>query len=198
VNPCALSGTVRAGGVAVSGATVVLVAAAPDAMIASQQTDANGRYSFSAAWNVSFSGALVSVVSPTYTIETRYVPVYRDETADFDLAPLEQVDLNASVRRTVGDDRCAGLGYGGFGGTPCRRLNVNVPAPGILRVSLIPAPGAAFDVAVLRPDGTVGVESSSRGAPLTVRVGVDGGRPYQIDVVAREAVREFDLTTVLE
>ena len=98
----------------------------------------------------------------------------------------------------VGEARCASAGYGGMGGAICRRFAVSVPASGTLEVAVFCSPAVAFDITILRPDGTIGIYASSSLSPLTTAVPVSAGLTYQIDVVVINATtREFQLSTRL-
>jgi hypothetical protein len=194
--PCTLSGIVRAGGGPVGGAKVALVKFDTNALLAGVVTDQDGAYRFASAESVSFSGALVSVVMPGYATETKYIPMSGDQTLDFALERAEDIPFGNSTRHRAGEARCASLGYGGMGGATCRRLAVTVPASGTLAVTLTPVPASAFDISVLRPDGTIGLYGYTNGAPVAVTLRVEAGLTYQIDVVdVTPASREFELTT---
>lgn len=141
----ALSGVVTAAGLPVAGATVALLTFESGALIASTLTDGNGSYHLSEVKNVSpFSGALVSVSKSEYFTETRYVPMTRDETSDVDLLRSSHISVGERIRSRPGDARCASLGYGGRGGTPCQRFALTVPVSGTLEVEVDSTPASPF------------------------------------------------------
>ena len=214
-NPCppcplpgahALSGVVRAAGVPVAGAKVGLikigpqtpVSPGPEELIAFGVTDGSGSYSFPSVENVSFSGALVSVSKPDYFTDTKYILMSQDRQLDFDLEPAVNISVGQVISGQVGEARCASFGYGGGVGAACRRFAVPVHASGTLEVSLSSSPALPFDVSVLRPDGTIGINGAFPLSPLKVTLTVEDGLTYQIDVVhINPATREFELTTTL-
>ena len=201
--PYILSGVVTAAGLPVAGATVALLTFDAGALIKSTLTDGNGSYSLSEVRNVSsFSGPLVSVSKPDYFTATRYVPMARDETADFDLQRASHISVGEKIQGRPGDERCASLGYGGSGGTPCQRFALTTPVSGTLEVTVFSTPASTFngDVTVLRPDGVIGIYASPPGWPLRLTFPVAAGLTYQIDVVHRgpPGARDFELTTALE
>jgi hypothetical protein len=209
--PCAppgvhpLSGVVRAAGVPVAGATVGLVRPGPQSLvsygpeefIAFVITDGSGFYSFAQVGNVSFSGALVSVAKANYFTETKYVLMSENRHFDFDLEPAMAIAFGGVIMSPIGEARCASYGYGGGGGAMCRRFALPVGSGGTLEVLLSTTPAAPFDISVLRPDGTVGVNVSWPSTPLQVTLPVSAGT-YQIDVVHIDPrTRDFELTTRL-
>jgi hypothetical protein len=215
-NPCplpcpapgvhALSGVVRVAGVPVIGAQVGLiklgisapVSPGPEELIASVVTDANGAYSFSRVENVSFSGALVSVVKAGYFTDTKYIQMSEDRQLDFDLERAVQISLGDVIQGQLGEARCASTGYGGMGGAVCRRFALPLPASGTLDVTVSSSPESAFDMTVLRGNGTIGIYAGSSVSPLKVTLTGAAGSTYQIDVVCiSPKIREFELTTSL-
>jgi hypothetical protein len=201
----ALSGVVKVAGVLVAGAKVGLiklgpqtpVSPGPEELIASRMTDASGSYSFPSVENVSFSGALVSVSKTDYFTDTKYILMSQDRQLDFDLERAVDIALGQVILSGVGEARCASFGYGGMGGAVCRRFALPLHASGTLEVSVSSSLGVPFDVSILRPDGTIGINVSSF-SPLKVTLPVAAGLTYQIDVVAIDpATREFELTTTL-
>lgn len=201
----ALSGVVKAAGVFVEGATVGLVklgpqipvSPGPEDLIAAQITRENGSYAFPSVENVSFSGALVSVVKHGYFTETKYILMSEDRQVDFALEPAAFIPLGQVVRSPVGDARCASFGYGGMGGAVCRRLAVAIPSFGTLEVLVRAGSPVPFDVTILRPNGSVGIYGSSN-SPMMLTLTVAAGLTYQVDVVAiSPSTREFELTATL-
>jgi hypothetical protein len=130
-----------------------------------------------------------------YLTETTYVPLFQDQTQDFDLEPAEAISLGQVVQAPVGTDRCASLGYGAPPGSLCRRYALPVPASGTLEVAISSSP-FDYDVSVLTPEGAIAVYASSSVSPLRVTLQVSAGT-YQIDVVHRGSARAFELTTSL-
>jgi hypothetical protein len=198
----ALSGVVTAAGLPVAGATVSLLTFETGTLIKSTLTAANGSYSLSEVQNVSpASGALVSVSMPEYFAETRYVPMTRDETSDFDVVHPSHISVGERIRSRPGDARCASLGYGGRGGTPCQRFALTIPVSGTLEVEVDTTQASAYngDVTILKPDGTIGIYASPPGWPLRLTLQVGAGLTYQIDVVHRgpPGFQDFELTTAL-
>lgn len=192
-----LSGVVTAVGVPVAGATVALLTFEAGALIESTLTDGNGSYTLAAVRNVSpYSGALVSVSKPGYFTNTRYVPMTRDETSDFDLVRASHISVGQQIRSRPGDARCASLGYGGGGGAVCQQFAVTVPSSGTLEVTVSSSPASAFDTTVLEPHGTIGAYVAAPTTPLRLALQVVAGLTYQIDVVPI-GVPEFELTTAL-
>jgi hypothetical protein len=201
----ALSGVVRAAGTAVVGAKVGLIKLGPQAtispgpeeLIAFVVTDGGGFYNFPSVANVSFSGALVSVSTPNYFTDTKYIQMSQDRQLDFDLEHAADISLGQVIVSQVGEARCASTGYGGLGGSICRRFAMPLHASGTLEVTVSSNPASDFDITVLRPDGTIGIYSSSF-SPLKVALPVAAGLTYQIDVVhINPATREFELMTTL-
>jgi hypothetical protein len=201
----ALSGVVRAAGVPVAGATVGLVrigpqnvvSYGPEEFVASVVTDGAGSYHFPQVANVSFSGALVSASKGTYFTETKYVLMSQDRRQEFDLEPSQSIALGGVTVSPLGQSSCASFGYGGQGGSQCRRFALPVPAAGTLMVSVSSSPSMPFDISVLRPDGTIGVNASASSSPLHVALSVTPGI-YQIDVVHIDPRADrFELTTTL-
>lgn len=192
--PFSLSGVVRAGAVLVPGATVALLTG--NTMSASTLTDPQGTYGFSGVQNVSFSGALIGVSKPGYFTDTKYIFITMSpQTLDFDLEAASIVPVGQRVRTPTGGARCASLGYGGMGGSQCRRSTVIAPATGQIDVTVTSIPASPFDITILRPDGTIAAYRSDT-APVGVTADVIGSMPYQIDVVHIDpSVREFELTT---
>ena len=200
----ALTGVVRAGGTPVAGAPVGLArlgpptadSPGPDQLIASAVTDASGSYGFPMVENVSFSGALVAASRPGYFIDTKYILMSEARQLDFDLEPAVHIPLGEIATQT-GQAYCASAGYGGGGGTLCRRFALTVPTSGTLEVSVSSGPTADFDATILRPDGTIGIYGANKG-PLSIDLRVTAGLTYQIDVVSVSApTRTFTLTTTL-
>ena len=185
----ALTGTVRAGGIPVAGARVGLVklgpptadSPGPDQLIASTVTDASGSYGFPMVENVSFSGALIAASKAGYFIDTKYGLMSEDRRLDFDLERAVHIPLGETASQG-GAAYCASAGYGGMGGSLCRRFALTAPASGTLEASISSSAAADFDATILRPDGTIGVYGASRGR-LSVALEVTGGLTYQIDVV---------------
>ncbi len=201
-----LSGVVRVAAVPVAGAQVGLVrlgavgnpTSGPEELIASLATDGNGSYSFPNVENVSFSGALVSVSRAGYFTETKYILMSQDRQLEFDLERAVAISVGQVMLSQVGEARCASAGYGGMGGATCRRFALPVQAPGTLEVTISSSPSGPFDVTVLRPNGTIGINAASSVSPLKVTLTVAAGLTYQIDVVhINPATREFELTTTL-
>jgi len=198
----ALSGVVTAAGLPVARATVALLTFETGDLITSTLTDGNGSYSLSAVKNVSpYSGALVSVSKSEYFTTTRYVPMTRDETSDFDLVHASHISVGERIRSRPGDVRCASLGYGGRGGTPCQQFALTVPVSGTLEVEVNSTLASPFngDATILKPDGTIGIYASPPGWPLRFTHQVAAGLTYQIDVVHRgpPGAQDFELTTAL-
>lgn len=202
----ALSGVVRVAGTPVTGAQVGLiklgisapVSPGPDELIASMVTDGNGSYSFSRVENVSFSGALVSVAKPGYFTDTKYIQMSQDRQLDFDLERAVEISLGQIVKGQLGEARCASTGYGGMGGAVCRRFAMPLPASGTLEVTVSSSPASAFDITVLRQNGTIGIYAASSVSPLKVTLTGAAGSTYQIDVVCiNPTTREFELMTTL-
>ena len=199
----ALTGTVRAGGFPVAGARVGLVklgpptmSPGPDQLIASTLTDTSGSYALAMVENVSFSGALVAASKAGYFIDTQYVLMSGDRRQDFDLERAVHIPLG-EIASQGGTAYCASAGYGGMGGSLCRRFALTAPASGTLEASVSSSAAADFDATILRPDGTIGMYGTSRG-PLSIAVEVTGGLTYQIDVVPISAPSvTFSLTTAL-
>jgi hypothetical protein len=203
-----LSGVVRVGGVPVVNATVGLIqlgpqtpiSAGPQDVIASRLTDEKGSYNFPSVENVSFSGALVSASKAEYLTDTKYILMSQDRQLDFDLERVasNNISVGQVVLGQIGEARCASFGYGGGGGAVCRRFALTIDVSGTLDVTVSSNPARPFDISVLRPDGTIGVNGSSSLSPLRVTLAVAAGLTYQIDVVHIDsATREFELRTIL-
>jgi hypothetical protein len=182
--PCGvyeLSGVVRAAGVPAAGVTVALLA--DRQVIMSVVTDRNGAYRFPEVSNFSFSGALVGASMPGYFTDTKYILMTGPRQLDFDVIEAERIPFGQTVDSSVGDARCASLGYGGMGGALCRRLAVTVPASGRLVVTLTATPGGPFDISILGPLGAIAAYTASSGAPVELTASVEAGLTYQVDVV---------------
>jgi hypothetical protein len=196
--PCgiyALSGVVRVAGIPASGVTVALLA--DRQIIGSVVTDGSGAYRFPEVSNFSFSGALVSASMPRYFTDTKYILLTGPGQLDFELMVAEHIPLGQTVSSTAGNARCASLGYGGMGGSECRRLAVTVSASGTLVVTLSATPTAPFDISILRPSGDIAAYRASF-APMELSATVEAGLTYQVDVVAiSPTVREFQLSTMV-
>ena len=137
------------------------VSPGPEELIASRVTDASGSYNFPSVENVSFSGALVSVSKADYFTDTKYILMSQDRQLDFDLERAVDISVGQVILSQIGEARCASFGYGGMGGAVCRRFALPLHASGTLEVTVSSSPAAPFDITVLRPDGTIGVNVSS-------------------------------------
>jgi hypothetical protein len=200
----ALAGIVRVAGVPVAGARVGLIklgvqtpaSPGPEDLIASVVTNGDGSYSLSRVENVSFSGALVGVSKLDYFTDTKYILMSQDRELDFDLERAVNISVGQVILSLVGDTRCASAGYGGGGGSSCRRFAVPIHASGTLEVTVSSSPPAPFDITILRPDGSIGIYMAAPLSPLKATLAVSAGLTYQIDVVhVHPATREFELTT---
>jgi len=195
-----LSGIVRAAGAPAAGATVALLTFESGDLIVSTATDGNGAYRLPEVQNVSpFSGALVSVSRPEYFTETKYIPMNQDQKFDFELERAETISAGEVIHSAVGvAARCASLGYGGGGGSICRRFVLTVPAAGTLEITVSSTPASPFDGTVLKPDGSIGAYAATSLSPLRLAHQVTAGRTYQIDVVhISPATRDFVLNTTM-
>lgn len=191
-----LSGVVRVAGIPLAGSRVALLDGESER--AFTVTDDRGSYIFAAVEHVPPSGVLLSASRAEYFTETRYVPLFQNQTLDFDLVSATYVAVGEVVRSPVGDAFCASLGYGGAGGSQCRRFAIKVPTTGILEVSVSSTPAEPFDLSILTPDGTIAVYTAAPRSPLRATVGVTSGLTYQIDVVhISSSTREFELATTL-
>ena len=148
---------------------------------------------------MSFSGALVSASKAEYFTDTKYILMSQDRQLDFDLERVANtISVGQVVLGQIGKERCASFGYGGGGGAECRRFLLPIDLSGTLDVTVSSIPARPFDISVLRPDGTIGVNGSSSLSPLRVTLAVAAGLTYQIDVIHIDsATREFELRTTL-
>ena len=134
---------------------------------------------------------------PGYFTDTKYILMTGPGRLDFHLIEAAQIPFGQMVPSSVGDARCASLGYGGMGGAPCKRLAFTVPASGTLVVTVSARLPGAFDVSILAPLGAIAAYDSSN-LPIELTASVEAGLTYQVDVAASSGSNlDFELSTTL-
>src|SRR5262249_49922214 len=123
---------------------------------------------------------------------SNYLPLSKDATLDFTLAPLTRIPLGEIVegRSPLGDRVCSHWGYGA---SACQRFAVKVPVSGILEVDMS-APQFNFDVDIVAPNGTFALYDGSWRSPHRA-IEVEAGLTYEIRVIGGwEPPRTFELS----
>jgi hypothetical protein len=203
-----VSGKVTAAGAPVPGAEVVEIATelrAEDCftpqVLSGTVTDAGGSYSLPEVLDSSYGwDRWVRASKGGYFTEFKRPRVVENTRLDIALEPLSFISVGQSVRQTLqlGDTPCYGNSYGGG---PCRRFALAVPAAGTFEVSLSwPRNRPDMVVDVVGPDNSPCAHFSWPGATShQVRLPAEAGSIFQIRVVddGNASPIDFELKTAL-
>ena len=187
-----LSGVVKAGGVALAGANVVVVA---NELVVGQPrstvSDSSGHYNLPAVAVIQPMGPLISAYKPGYFTDAKWSPAYGNQAVNFDLSPLTYTQLGTVVRSRMADAQCEGVGYGRV---PCHRVAIIAPATGVLEVT-VSAPVLTGDLDIWGPKGaSAAYFPCPCRSPFVTTLTVEKGETYEIHVTVTP---EIELTAAL-
>jgi hypothetical protein len=185
-----LSGVVKAGGVPLAGATVVVVA---DGFVIRESrstvSDSGGHYDIPSVALRMALGPLISAYQPGYFTDVKWVTTAGNQAVDFDLSPLTYSQLGTVVRSRMVNALCEGVGYGSV---PCHRVAIIAPATGVLEV-IVSAPVITGDLDIWGPKGaSAAYFPCPCSSPFPMKLAVEKGETYEIRVTVTP---EIELTT---
>jgi hypothetical protein len=192
-----VSGVVRAAGVAVEGARVVVVGES----LSPTTTDHNGFYSVSGVPSAfdrlspMLSASKAGYFTDVAFANPTYAPIDRNTTLDFHLVPATAIAVGEVIHGRV-EGASAICSHWGYGLSPCQRYTVTAPHTGTLELA-ITGPIHDFDVDIVGPDGHFVLYNNILG-PRQIPIAVQGGFTYEIRVVGYfNLIREFEFVTTM-